>query len=85
MPPGQIGAKRARAKNQGFGFAVKPSLLRTSVLERVSRDFSDAPGLRHGRLLWSDLAVATALTIVLGLAPQLILGIIDQATAVLAG
>jgi len=59
--------------------------LRVVVYMFMRDPVSDAPGLRHGRLLWSGLAVATTLTIVLGLVPQLILGLIDQATAAIAG
>jgi hypothetical protein len=46
---------------------------------------TDAPALPHGRLLWGGLAVATALTIILGLVPQLILGYIDQAARSITG
>jgi NADH-quinone oxidoreductase subunit N len=59
--------------------------LRVVVYMFMRDPVNDAPGLRHGRLLWSGLAVATTLTIVLGLVPQLILGLIDQATAAIAG
>jgi NADH-quinone oxidoreductase subunit N len=59
--------------------------LRVVVYMFMRDPVSDAPGLRHGRLLWGGLAVATTFTIVLGLVPQLILGIIDQATAAIAG
>jgi NADH-quinone oxidoreductase subunit N len=59
--------------------------LRVVVYMFMREPVSDAPGLRHGRLLWSGLAVATTLTIVLGLVPQLILGIIDKATQAIAG
>ena len=40
---------------------------------------------RHGRLLWGGLAVATALTILLGLFPGLILGIIGEAATAISG
>ncbi len=59
--------------------------LRVVVYMCMRDPVSDAPALPHGRLLWGGLAVATALTIVLGLVPQLILGIIDQATKAIAG
>jgi hypothetical protein len=39
---------------------------------------------RHGRLLWSGLAVATALTILFGFFPGLILGIIGDAARAIA-
>jgi hypothetical protein len=46
---------------------------------------SDAPPLQHGRLLWGGLAAATALTILLGVFPGLILGVIGQAAQALSG
>jgi hypothetical protein len=46
---------------------------------------SDAVPPRHGRLLWSGLAVATTLTIVLGFFPFLITGIIGQAATAIGG
>ena len=45
---------------------------------------TDQPALHHGALLWGGLAVATVLTIVLGLFPTLILGIISDAAAAVA-
>ena len=39
------------------------------------------PGLRHGRLVWTGLAVATVLTIVLGLFPTTLLEIVGRAAA----
>ena len=46
---------------------------------------TEAPPLRHGRLLWGGLAAATALTILFGLFPGLILGIIGDAARAIAG
>ena len=46
---------------------------------------SQASPLRHGRLLWGGLAVATSLTILFGFFPGLILGIIGQAAAAVSG
>jgi hypothetical protein len=46
---------------------------------------SDAPALRHGRLLWGGLATATILTIALGFFPGLILGIVGDAAKAIAG
>jgi len=44
------------------------------------------PPLRHGRLMWTGLAVATVLTLALGLFPTLILGVVhDAAIAVTVG
>jgi NADH-quinone oxidoreductase subunit N len=40
--------------------------------------------LRHGRLLWGGLAVATALTVVFGFFPGLLLGFIGQAAQAIA-
>ena len=40
---------------------------------------------RHGRLLWSGLAVTTVLTILFGVFPGLILGIIGQAAQAIGG
>ena len=45
---------------------------------------TDAAPLRHGPLLWAGLAVATAFTIILGLFPTLILGIVSDAAAAVA-
>jgi NADH-quinone oxidoreductase subunit N len=59
--------------------------LRVVVYMFMRDPVSDAPGMRHGRLLGSGLAVATALTIILGLVPQLILGMIDEAARAIAG
>ena len=41
----------------------------------------ELPRLRHGRLLWTGLAVSTFLTIVLGLFPNLLLEIVGVAAA----
>jgi hypothetical protein len=43
----------------------------------------EAP-LRHGRLLWTGLAFATALTVVLGLFPELLLGVVQNAATAVA-
>jgi NADH-quinone oxidoreductase subunit N len=59
--------------------------LRVIVYMFMRDPVSDAPKLTHGRLLWGGLAVATALTIILGLVPQVLFGIIDQATKAIAG
>ena len=40
---------------------------------------TELPRLQHGRLVWSGLAVATVMTIVLGLFPNLLLGIVENA------
>ncbi len=37
------------------------------------------PSLQHGRLVWAGLAVATVFTIVLGLFPSVLLGIVENA------
>jgi NADH-quinone oxidoreductase subunit N len=59
--------------------------LRVIVYMYMRDPVTDAPALPHGRLLWGGLAVATAMTIILGLVPQLILGIIDQAAKSITG
>jgi len=59
--------------------------LRVVVYMFMRDPVSDAPGLRHGRLLWSGLAAATVLTILFGIFPGLILGIIGNAAKALAG
>jgi NADH-quinone oxidoreductase subunit N len=59
--------------------------LRVVVYMYMRDPVSDAPPLRHGRLLWGGLAAATALTILLGFFPGLILGIIGDAAKALAG
>ena len=56
------------------------------VVYMYTRDpASDAPALRHGRLLWSGLAAATVLTIAFGFFPGLILGFIGDAAKAIAG
>ena len=59
--------------------------LRVVVYMFMRDPASDAPALRHGRLLWSGLAAATVLTILFGLFPGLILGVIEQAAQAIAG
>jgi hypothetical protein len=46
---------------------------------------SEAPALRHGRLLWGGLAAATVLTIAFGVFPGLILGVVQDAAKAIAG
>jgi NADH-quinone oxidoreductase subunit N len=56
------------------------------VVYMYTRDpASEAPALRHGRLLWSGLAAATVLTIAFGFFPGLILGFIGDAAKAIAG
>jgi NADH-quinone oxidoreductase subunit N len=59
--------------------------LRVVVYMYMREPTSDAVPPRHGRLLWSGLAVATTLTIVLGFFPFLITGIIGQAATAIGG
>jgi NADH-quinone oxidoreductase subunit N len=59
--------------------------LRVVVYMYMRDPASDAPPLRHGRLLWGGLAAATVLTILFGIFPGLILGIIGSAAQALAG
>jgi NADH-quinone oxidoreductase subunit N len=58
--------------------------LRVIVYMYVREPATEAPALRHGRLLWGGLATTTALTIVLGLVPGLILPIIGNAAAAIS-
>jgi NADH-quinone oxidoreductase subunit N len=56
------------------------------VVYMYTRDpASEAPALRHGRLLWGGLAAATVLTIALGFFPGLLLGFIGDAAKAIAG
>jgi NADH-quinone oxidoreductase subunit N len=58
--------------------------LRVVVYMFMREPASTAEPPRHGRLLWSGLAVATALTILFGFFPGLILGIIGDAARAIA-
>jgi len=53
--------------------------LRVVVYMFMREPVSDPAPIRHGQLLWSGLAVATALTVIFGVFPGLILGIIGDA------
>jgi NADH-quinone oxidoreductase subunit N len=53
--------------------------LRVVVYMFMREPQTDAPPLAHSRLLWGGLAIATALTIVLGLLPGPLLEIVGQA------
>ena len=55
--------------------------LRVVVYMFMRDPASDAPALRHGRLVWSGLAVATTFTIVLGLFPGPLLQVVGEAAA----
>ena len=59
--------------------------LRVVVYMFMREPASQAPPLQHGRLLWGGLAVTTSLTILFGLFPGLIFGIIGQAAAAVGG
>jgi NADH-quinone oxidoreductase subunit N len=59
--------------------------LRVVVYMFMREPTSEATPPRHGRLLWSGLAVATTLTILLGLFPDLIMGIVGQAATAIGG
>jgi NADH-quinone oxidoreductase subunit N len=59
--------------------------LRVVVYMFMRDPVSDAPTLRHGRLLWGGLAAATVLTIVLGFFPGLILGMVNDAARAITG
>ncbi len=55
--------------------------LRVVVYMFMREPEGDVPVLRHGRLVWTGLAVATVLTIVLGLFPSVLLDIVGTAAA----
>ena len=59
--------------------------LRVVVYMYMREATSEAPALRHGRLLWGGLAAATALTILFGLFPGLLLGSVGNAACAIAG
>jgi NADH-quinone oxidoreductase subunit N len=59
--------------------------LRVVVYMFMRDPVSDAPAMRHGALLWSGLAAATVLTILLGFFPGLILGIVGDAARAITG
>jgi NADH-quinone oxidoreductase subunit N len=59
--------------------------LRVVVYMYMRDPASEAPALRHGRLLWGGLAAATVLTIAFGLFPGLLLGVIGDAAKAIAG
>ena len=59
--------------------------LRIIVYMFMRDPLSDAPAPRHGALLWSGLAAATTLTILLGLFPTPMLEIVADAAAALVG
>jgi NADH-quinone oxidoreductase subunit N len=58
--------------------------LRVVVYMFVREPATEGEAPRHGRLLWSGLAVTTALTILFGAFPGLILGFIGQAARAIA-
>ncbi len=58
--------------------------LRVVVYMFMREPASDAPPLRHGALLWSGLAAATVLTIVLGLIPGPLLDVVHDAALAIA-
>ena len=58
--------------------------LRVIVYMYMRDPATEAPALQHGALLWGGLAAATALTIVLGLVPGLILPMITNAATAIS-
>ncbi|HET7169303.1 MAG TPA: NADH-quinone oxidoreductase subunit N [Candidatus Limnocylindrales bacterium] len=58
--------------------------LRVVVYMFMRDPASDAPALRHGALMWGGLAAATALTILLGLFPTTLLGVVNQAACAIS-
>jgi len=59
--------------------------LRVVVYMYMREPVSAQEASRHGRLLWGGLVVATAMTILLGFFPGLIMGIIGQAATAISG
>jgi NADH-quinone oxidoreductase subunit N len=59
--------------------------LRVVVYMYMRDPASEAPALRHGRLLWGGLTAATVLTIAFGLFPGLILGMVQDAAKAISG
>ncbi len=59
--------------------------LRVVVYMFMRDPASDAPSMRHGRLVWSGLAVATTFTILLGLFPEPLLQVVGAAAASISG
>ncbi len=55
--------------------------LRVVVYMFMRDPASDVPALRHGRLVWTGLAVTTALTILFGLFPDPLLQVVREAAA----
>jgi NADH-quinone oxidoreductase subunit N len=55
--------------------------LRVVVYMFMREPTTEQPGLRHGRLVWTGLAVATVMTIALGLFPTTMLDIVARAAA----
>jgi NADH-quinone oxidoreductase subunit N len=58
--------------------------LRVVVYMYMRDPSSEAPPLRHGALLWGGLAAATALTVLLGLFPGVLLGIVGDAACAIS-
>ena len=55
--------------------------LRVVVYMFMREPATEQPALHHGRLVWAGLAVATVMTIALGLFPETFLGIVGRAAA----
>jgi NADH-quinone oxidoreductase subunit N len=56
--------------------------LRVAIYMFMRDPDAELPSLRHGRLIWTGLAVSSVLTLVLGAFPGLLLGIVEQAAQV---
>ena len=57
--------------------------LRVAVYMYMREPASEVSALRHGRLLWTGLAAATALTVLLGLFPTTLLELVEKAASAL--
>ena len=58
--------------------------LRVAMYMYMRDPASDRPALRHGALMWGGLAAATVLTILLGLFPTMLLGIVNEAACAIS-
>jgi NADH-quinone oxidoreductase subunit N len=58
--------------------------LRVAIYMYMRDPDTELPGLRHGYLVWSGLAVSAVLTLVLGAFPGLLLQVVGQAASVIA-
>jgi NADH-quinone oxidoreductase subunit N len=58
--------------------------LRVVVYMFMREPATERPALQHGALMWGGLAVATVLTVLLGLFPTTLLGVVEEAARAIA-